>query len=67
MKMCDKLLQTWQGLKTDLGYYVHFPNTDEIFFTVTKNVIIFDYSARVELEFKNGIFISANVTGWGIK
>lgn len=49
------------------GYYVHFPDADALFFTVTKNVILFDYSARVELTFEGGIFSSANVTGWGIK
>ena len=49
------------------GYYVFFPESSFLFFTVRKNVIFFDYSARVELEFNNGIFRSADVYGWGIK
>lgn len=49
------------------GYYVHFPADNELFFTVTRRVVFFDYSARVGLIFENGLFKKANVTGWGLK
>lgn len=51
----------------DNGYYVFFDSATEIGFYIDKRLIFFEYSARVELEFENGIFKDSNLIGGGVR
>ena len=49
------------------NYHVFFDAPDEISFIVSKNVMVFEYSAIIILKFNNGIFRESDVTAWGVK
>ncbi|OKH89182.1 hypothetical protein [Thalassospira sp. TSL5-1] len=49
------------------NYHVFLDAPDEISFIVSKNVMVFEYSATIILKFNNGIFRESDVTAWGVK